>query len=220
MHVFRIKYALEASVAALLSSLAVQGATANADIAAQQGRIGCESYAEAMLDVADGWRFESEGQTFDLRQQNTGEELGIEMFQEMFNAVNHQGLRRFLNETIKYLWEDEERARRFITSGRFMKECVPANTELMKRELQPSDQTQIRSRLNQIQQGVAQGRSPASPQRMPAPRQAPRQSAQESTRSTTRDTNAYRNTGDQQNSWRSQSDQQQQPDPSGLGSRR
>lgn len=206
---------------ALLFAVAPVIASANTSLAERQAKSGCESYAKTMLGLADSWRFENDGQTFDLRQRSTGDDLGIEMFQGMFDAVNHPGLKRFLNDTIEYLWEDEERARRFINSGRFMEECIPANTELMKRELQPASEAEIRQRLQNIRRGVAQGHPPVTPEQMPVPRSAAPQRTQNAITPRNSSTRADRNTGAPQRSESArQSNQQQQPKSSGLSSRR
>lgn len=137
----------------------MHGAHANVELAERQARASCEAYANTLLGLADSWRFKNDGHMFDLRQQTRGEEIGVEMFLGTFEAVSHPGLKRFLEDTLKYLWDDEARARRFINSGRFMSECLPANMEVMQKQLNPSSQAAVRQRLRDIQTGALQGRA-------------------------------------------------------------
>jgi hypothetical protein len=192
---------------------------ANQEIAQQQARQGCEGYADALLGLADSWRFQNDGRTFDLRQNSAGG-MGPEDFQTLCDSVSHQGLQNFLNETVEYLWNREDDARRFINSGRFMQQCVPANVERVSMEMSNIDRAELKQKLREMQGGVAQAPRPNLGDAAPVGNQGvsrPRQTTRQNDRGSQEGYSGSQSTRTERNS---QNENQRQKQATGLGSLR
>jgi len=143
---------------------------------------GCQQYVRILTTMADNWVVTHENRTYNMRDQ-----ANVERYQKRFDYVDHPGMRSFLKETVKYLWEREDRARRFLENGRFMEQCLPAQTAYLEKKYPELSKAQIRERLERLRAGrEVRPVVPQSAQRKPDSRQAQSGSQMESTAGTGR----------------------------------